>query len=309
MSDTKPKQHLAHAICDFLSASIKNGTIKDDDIEGMEVAIQCIGEAFGFDYSNEALAAELSVKPATLATIFDAFINTQTKTGSSAKKESPEVAKEKAEALKAAGNKLMASHQYKDAIKKYSEAIAIDSSNATYYSNRAAAYSQDGDHAKAVEDAKQAIEVDPDFSKAYSRMGHAYFCLGNYGDAIEVYERGLRLDPSNQSIKQSLSAAKERLREGEADSASTSTRGTNGSGDYVGGMDLSSMLSNPSFMSAASQLMSNPAVSSLLSSPAISQMAQNLMANPEQLQNIMGNSDIARMAASVAGGPPLGRGE
>lgn len=35
----------------------------------------------------------------------------------------------------------------------------------------AAAYSQQGDHEKAVKDAEKAIEVDPKYSKAYSRMG------------------------------------------------------------------------------------------------------------------------------------------
>ena len=79
--------------------------------------------------------------------------------------------KAKAEALKAAGNKLVASKQYQEAIAKYDEAIALDPTNAVYYANRAAAYSQDGDHANAVEDAKKAIEVDPKYSKAYSRMG------------------------------------------------------------------------------------------------------------------------------------------
>lgn len=35
----------------------------------------------------------------------------------------------------------------------------------------AAAYSQQGDHEKAVQDAQKAIEIDPKYSKAYSRMG------------------------------------------------------------------------------------------------------------------------------------------
>lgn len=35
----------------------------------------------------------------------------------------------------------------------------------------AAAYSQQGDHEKAVSDAQKAVEVDPKYSKAYSRMG------------------------------------------------------------------------------------------------------------------------------------------
>lgn len=38
-------------------------------------------------------------------------------------------------------------------------------------SHSAAAYSQQGDHQKAVDDAKKAAEIDPSYSKAYSRMG------------------------------------------------------------------------------------------------------------------------------------------
>ena len=36
----------------------------------------------------------------------------------------------------------------------------------------AAAYSQNGEYEKAVEDAKFATEVDPAYSKAYSRLGY-----------------------------------------------------------------------------------------------------------------------------------------
>ncbi|KAI9343451.1 hypothetical protein DFJ73DRAFT_841641 [Zopfochytrium polystomum] len=301
------KQQLAYAICDFLSSSIKNGTIKEDDAEGIEVAIQCIGEAFGFDFSDDSVATQLSVKPATLPTIFDVFLKTQRRmSGSQKEAESPEVIKAKAEALKAAGNKLMGSQQYKEAIEKYTEAIAIDGSNAVYYSNRAAAYSQDGDHANAVEDAKRAIEVDPDFSKAYSRMGHAYFCLGSFADAVDAYERGLRLDPGNQSMKQSLVTAKQKLDESGAGKAATSSRGASGAGAGAGagGLDFGSMLSNPAFMNMASQFMSNPAMSQMLNNPAIAQMAQNLMSNPEELQNLMRNPEMARMAAGLAGSPP-----
>ena len=39
----------------------------------------------------------------------------------------------------------------------------------TYHS--AAAYSQQGDYEKAVEDATKALEVDPKYSKGYSRLG------------------------------------------------------------------------------------------------------------------------------------------
>ncbi|KAJ1569308.1 hypothetical protein HK405_006837 [Cladochytrium tenue] len=305
------KQQLAYAVCDFLTTSIQNGTIKEDDTEGIAIAIQCIGEAFGFDYANKDASGSLSVKPATLQSIFDVFLKTQKKLAE---------IKAKAEALKAAGNKFMAAQQYKEAIDKYTEAIALDASNAVYFANRlvaadsfpfpstyrAAAYSQDGDHASAVEDAKRAIEVDPDYSKAYSRMGHAYFCLNEYSSAVDAYERGLRLDPGNQSMKQSLSVAKDRLGTSGSSSSTATRSDPAAAGGGPGGLDFASMLNNPNFMNMASQMMSNPAISQMLNNPAISQMAQNLMSNPSELQNLLSNPDMARMAASMAGGSGSG---
>ncbi|KAJ3333440.1 hypothetical protein HDU76_008062 [Blyttiomyces sp. JEL0837] len=311
MAAPSNKQRLAYAICDFLTSSIKNGTIKEEDSEGIEVAIQCVGEAFGFDYSDESLASTLSIKPATLPTIFDVFLNTQKKVSgnkSDDKGESPEAIKAKAEALKSAGNKLMADRKYKEAIEKYTDAIALDPENAVYYANRAAAFSQDGDHASAVEDAKKAVEVDPDYSKAYSRMGHAHFCLGNFAEAVDSYERGLRLDPGNQSMKQSLSAARQKLDESAGAPTSRDAglgAGLGGGGGGPGGLDFASMLSNPNFMNMASQMMNNPSISQMLNNPNIAQMAQNLMSDPSALQNLMSNPQLAQMAASMAqGGVP-----
>ncbi|KAJ3218844.1 Adenylate kinase 7 [Dinochytrium kinnereticum] len=296
---TEKRKRLAFAICDFLTASIKNGVIKEDDAEGIEVAIQCIGEAFGVDLSDPEQQSKLSVKPASLSTIFDVFLQTQKKVA-----EKKEAIKAKAEALKGAGNKLMAERKYDEAIAKYSEAIELDPANAVYYSNRAAAYSQSGDHTNAVEDAKLAVEADPDYSKAYSRMGHAYFCLGEFSDAVDAYERGLRLDPGNQTMKQSLAAAKQKMDEtsgvrGGADDAMGGMPGLPGG---AGGLDFASMLSNPNFMSMASQMMSNPAVGQMLNNPAVAQMAQNLMQDPSALQNLMANPEIAKLAAGMTPG-------
>lgn len=44
-----------------------------------------------------------------------------------------------------------------------------DMLNSFFYS--AAAYSQQGDYEKAVQDATKALEVDPKYSKGYSRLG------------------------------------------------------------------------------------------------------------------------------------------
>ncbi|KAI8887703.1 TPR-like protein, partial [Backusella circina FSU 941] len=76
-----------------------------------------------------------------------------------------------AEQKKSNGNRMVAERNYPEAIKLYTEAIELDGKNAVYYANRAAAYTQQGAHDKAVDDAKKALEIDPKYSKAYSRMG------------------------------------------------------------------------------------------------------------------------------------------
>ncbi len=50
--------------------------------------------------------------------------------------------KAKADAFKSEGNKLLAAKDFAKAVEKYTSAIELDPSNAVYYANRAAAYSQ-----------------------------------------------------------------------------------------------------------------------------------------------------------------------
>ncbi|TFK41280.1 hypothetical protein BDQ12DRAFT_600655 [Crucibulum laeve] len=180
---SEKQQRLVYSIIEFLNQSIDDGTVKADDKEGLEIAIQCIGEAFGVDPSNQEQADKLGVKPATLQSIFDVFIKTRSKIGSSSQAStsgtsSPKApsAEDKAEAekLKASGNALMSSKKYDEAIDSYTKAVALDPSNPVYYSNRAAAHSSKGDHLAAVGDAEQAISVDPKFVKAYHRLGYVY---------------------------------------------------------------------------------------------------------------------------------------
>ncbi len=200
---SEKQQRLVLSVIDFLNQSISDGTIREEDKEGLEVAgaftrhsplhlyplvslspsylVQCIGEAFGVDPTDQGQVDRLSVKPATLQSIFEVFLKTKDRISStsqvppsaSSAAPVPPSAEDKAaaEKHKQEGNALMTSKQYDKAIYAYTEATKLDPSNPVYYSNRAAAHSSKGDHLTAAIDAEKAIEIDPKFTKGYSRLG------------------------------------------------------------------------------------------------------------------------------------------
>ncbi|KAL9268266.1 Small glutamine-rich tetratricopeptide repeat-containing protein [Drosera capensis] len=131
-----------------------------------------------------------------------------------------------AEALKKLGNKAMQSELYVDAIERYTCAITLRENNAVFYCNRAAAYTHLQKYKDAISDCLKAIEIDPNYSKAYSRLGHAYFAEGNYSDAINkgfvkgpslhnvvLSSAALQLDPTNDTVKENLKIAVQKLKE------------------------------------------------------------------------------------------------
>ncbi|KAL7319259.1 hypothetical protein PS15m_002417 [Mucor circinelloides] len=77
MVATENKKALVYSILEFLQKSCEDGTINKDDTEGIEVAMQCIGEAFGVDAADEAQKELYSTKPANLLSIFDVYLNTK----------------------------------------------------------------------------------------------------------------------------------------------------------------------------------------------------------------------------------------
>ncbi|KAF9296027.1 hypothetical protein BGZ88_000897 [Linnemannia elongata] len=358
MADEKQK-HLVFSILEFLQTSLNNGTIKQDDSEGIEVAIQCIGEAFGVDLNDAAQAQAYSTKPATLVSIFDVFVNAQKKLGNktaaaasaassasstpatpaaptSIPKAAEPTAEEKknAEDLKVAGkdhyrfnwnssgtcesNRKVNEKEYAEAIRLYGEAIVLNPKNAVYYANRAAAYSQMGDHQNAITDSLKAAEVDPSYSKAYSRLGHAYFSVGKYKEAVTAYEKGLTLEPNNATMKSSLATARTKARDNEV----TPSARNGGAGAGAGGMpagfpdlsalgggaggmpDLASLMANPALMNMAQQMMQSGALNSLMSNPAMQQMAQRMMAGGERpnIEEMMRDPQIAEAARGLMGG-------
>lgn len=67
-------------------------------------------------------------------------------------------------------------------------AITADPGNATYYSNRAAAYISANRFYEAMEDCKMADELDPNNMKILLRLGRVYTSLGRPDEALHVYD-------------------------------------------------------------------------------------------------------------------------
>ncbi|KAK7064589.1 Hsc70 cochaperone [Favolaschia claudopus] len=334
------KQRLVLSIIDFLNQSVDDGTVKADDKESLEVAIQCIGEAFGVDPSDEDQVSRLTVKPATLPTIFDVFLKTRDKVGgtsstagasssSSQPKTISAEGKAQAEKFKQTGNTLMSTKQYDKAIESYTEAITRDPTNAIYYSNRAAAYSSKGDHLSAVGDAEQAIKIDPTFVKAYHRLGHAQYSLTDFRASSDAFERGLKLDPNNAGLKSGLENSKARIVPDDddmpplmPDTGSTSPRGA-ASGGAPGGMggmadllsglggggggggmpDIASMMQNPQMMAMAQQLMGNGGLANLMQNPAVANMMNRVQSGDmPSMDEIMSDPSMRNLAQQFGGG-------
>ncbi|CAG8443331.1 12337_t:CDS:10 [Acaulospora morrowiae] len=326
------KKRLAFSILQFLQQSIKDGTIiEEDKKEGIDVAgtnfvvccrrdrvfedltkecissVQCISEAFDVNLEDPE-QKELYSTRAPLLSIFEVAVKAQERVSkpqqSSARSvpqsvvetkiELSEEQKQKAEELKGAGNRKVAEKDYKAAIQLYDEAISINGNNAVYYANRAAAYSQLGQHDKAIEDATKSSQIDPSYSKSYSRLGHAYFSIGKYNEAVEAYEKGLSLDPNNSTMKSALDAAKQRINETSVDNLSD--RGTRG------GAPGTSLMNNPALMSMANQMMQSGALSDIMNNPNIAEMAQNMMrgGNPPNVDELMNNPELVNLARQFA---------
>ncbi|KAL6525082.1 hypothetical protein OROMI_030675 [Orobanche minor] len=119
-----------------------------------------------------------------------------------------------AETFKAQGNKAMQSKCYAEAVELYTFAVALCEDNAVYHCNRAAAYTQINQYAEAVQDCLRSIEINPNYSKAYSRLGFAYYAQGKYRDAVDKgFLKALQLDPSNDSVKENIRVAEQKLKE------------------------------------------------------------------------------------------------
>lgn len=302
MSDNRKK--LALAIIDFLNTSISEKVISEENVESVDVAVECIADAFGVN-KEDAASASSAFGGKSLLEIASGAISEEAPVES--KKAVSDHDKAKAESLKAEGNRAIGAKDFDTAVAKYSEAIALNPYNVVYYSNRAAAYTSANQLQKAVEDAEMAIELDSTFTKAYSRLGLAQYNLGNSVAAMQAYEKGISAEGATptEAMKSGYETAKKRaeaeLGSSVDESEGSSTRdvgdsanagGDAGAGAGAGGLpDFSSMFGGGGM----------PSLADMMSNPQVMLAAQNLMSNPGALQGLMNNPEVARMAQSMGG--------
>ncbi|KAH7291091.1 hypothetical protein KP509_29G000100 [Ceratopteris richardii] len=118
---------------------------------------------------------------------------------------------EAAEAAKEKGNEAFRKKDFKSAISSYSEAIEYDDGNATYYSNRGAAYLALSNFHSAEKDCTRAIDLDKKNVKAFLRRATARESLGSYKEADEDFRQALVLEPTNKVAADGLRRLKKLL--------------------------------------------------------------------------------------------------
>uniref|UniRef100_A0A0K0CVK2 SGTA_dimer domain-containing protein n=1 Tax=Angiostrongylus cantonensis TaxID=6313 RepID=A0A0K0CVK2_ANGCA len=202
------EKNLVVSFIQFIRHKVSANKCAEDQVEALEVAVQCLESAFRLTDANYAFQPS---KP-----LIDVF--TAAEGLPSGENELPEPTQaEIAEAnkLKEEGNDLMKSSQFDAAVSKYNEAIKLNR-DPVYFCNRAAAYCRLEQYDLAIQDCRTALALDPKYSKAYGRMGLALSCQNRYEQAVEAYKKALELDPTQESFKNNLRIAEEKVKELEA---------------------------------------------------------------------------------------------
>lgn len=106
--------------------------------------------------------------------------------------------------LKQQGNEYFLQEKYPEAIKLYNEAILLEPKSVIFYSNRSAAFFENGQFSEALKDATRAEQLDPSFPKVYIRQHQAYYKLGIPAMAEHCLKKGIKQLPQEQRLKSAL---------------------------------------------------------------------------------------------------------
>ncbi|KAK4047098.1 hypothetical protein OIV83_005661 [Microbotryomycetes sp. JL201] len=119
--------------------------------------------------------------------------------------------KQQAEEERQKGNRQFAASQFADAVVSFSTASLMVPSDATYWTNCAAARIKIGTDAhmsQAVSDCTTALELDPKNIKALYRRATAMHHLDLFDDAVKDLEKLLKLSPDNLPAEELLRTVK-----------------------------------------------------------------------------------------------------
>ncbi|XP_075985039.1 small glutamine-rich tetratricopeptide repeat-containing protein beta-like [Anticarsia gemmatalis] len=272
MSNMSEIKIVAASIVDFLKRQLEGETLSVDSRESVEVGVQCIETAF-------ELGPEDFARAVNLQQLVQVYRTPPASTATSAERAD-------AERLKNEGNDLMKSERHSEALEKYSLAIGIDRTNPVYFCNRAAAHFKLGQHEAAVADCMAALALQPDYGKAHGRLGLALTALERHREARAAYARASQLEPDNESYRQNLRLADERLNQ----------RGERPP------LDLGGLLQNPALLNMATEMLADPnmqnLISGLMSSNGAAPGAGGVLPNP-------GGGNAGGMSALLEAGQAL----
>lgn len=261
-TQTPEVKHFIRSILRFMKQQLDDNTITSESAESLEVAVQCLENAYNLDTSDGDGGDGDDSSPFSHIDLYQLFLN-------SCVNVRPET-KAEAEQLKNDGNQLMQSEKYQEALNCYNQAITKDATNPVFYCNRAAAYSKMGEYLKAIEDCKMSLRYDPKYSKAYARIGLAYSKLGRHVDAQTAYRSALLIEPDNEDYQNNLAVTELReqariaanringLPSSPSDAASGVIDGPDITLESLQNVDLGVLRDNPSIMNLASRIMSDP---------------------------------------------------
>jgi len=100
---------------------------------------------------------------------------------------------------------------YKDARASLNQALKLEPENDTFHNNLGLVYYQKGEYDDAIEAYERSVEIDNKIPSRLVNLGLAYFMVKKYRRAADQFEKALILDPRNESYKDLLKQAEEKM--------------------------------------------------------------------------------------------------